>query len=45
MTLNMVEEYHAFLLKHLVSPFSLLINKINSYTYSFDAQVNLATLK
>jgi len=45
MTLEMVEQYHAFLLSHLVSPFSLLINKINSYTYSFDAQVNLATLK
>jgi len=45
MTLDMVEEYHAFLLAHLVSPFSLLINKINSYSYNFDAQINLATLK
>jgi len=45
MTLAMVEQYHEFLLSHLVSPFSLLINKINAYTYDFDAQVNLATLK
>jgi len=45
MTLEMVEQYHKFLLSHLVSPFSLLINKINSYTYNFDAQMNLATLK
>lgn len=45
MTLSMVEQYHDFLLAHLVSPFSLLINKVNNYTYSFDAQVNLATLK
>jgi len=45
MTLAMVEQYHEFLLLHLVSPFSLLINKINSYTYDFDAQKNLATLK
>jgi len=41
----MVEQYHEFLLKHLSAPFSLLINKINSYSYSFAAQLNLATLK
>jgi len=45
MTLDMVEEYHHFLITHLVSPFSLLINKINKYTYEFDAQIKLATLK
>ena len=45
MTLVMVKQYHDFLLSHLVSPFSLLINKVNAYTYDFDAQVNLATLK
>jgi len=44
MTLSMVEQYHEFLLSNLVSPFSLLINKVNNYTYSFDAQLNLATL-
>jgi len=44
MTLAMVEQYHEFLLSSLVSPFYLLINKVNNYTYSFDAQVNLATL-
>ena len=41
---EMVKEYHDFLLSQLTSPFSLLINKINSYTYDFDAQVNIATL-
>ncbi len=41
----MVEQYHEFLLSHLRSPFSLLINKVNSYTYDFDAQLNIATLK
>ena len=45
MTLAMVKQYHEFLLSHLVSPFSLLINKVNGYTYDFDAQVNLATLE
>ncbi len=41
----MVEAYHDFLLSHLHAPFSLLINKINSYTYDFHAQEKLATLK
>ena len=42
---EMVEQYHEFLLSHLRAPFSLLINKINSYTYDFHAQEKLATLK
>ncbi len=41
----MVSEYHDFLLKYLKAPFSLLINKKNSYTYDFYAQLNIATLK
>ena len=45
MDLEMVEHYHEFLLSHLRPPFSLLVNKINSYTYDFDAQLKLATLK
>jgi len=40
----MVEQYHEFLRSILTSPFSLLINKINSYTYDFDAQTELATI-
>ena len=39
-----VDQYHAFLLMHLQSPFSLLINKINPYTYTFSAQLKLANL-
>ncbi len=45
MDMAMVKEYHDFLISNLRHPFSLLINKVNSYTYSFDAQINLATLK
>ncbi len=45
MDLLMVEQYHDFLLKHLIAPFALLINKVNSYTYSFPAQVALADLE
>ena len=45
MDMAMTEEYHQFLLAHLRSPFSLLVNKINSYSYDLDAQKNIATLK
>jgi hypothetical protein len=45
MDVNMVDQYHDFLLTHLRAPFSLLINKVNSYTYDFQAQEKLATLK
>ena len=41
----MVNEYHEFLIAHLHAPFSLLINKINSYSYDFAAQLSLATIK
>ena len=45
MDVSMVEQYHDFLLTHLRAPFSLLINKVNSYSYDFPAQEKLATLK
>ena len=40
----MVGEYHDFLLKEMSHPFAVLINKKNSYTYTFDAQRHLGTL-
>lgn len=43
MNAEMVDAYHDFLLTHLQAPFSLLINKINAYTYDFEAQERLAT--
>lgn len=45
MNISMVEQYHNFLLSHLHAPFSLLVNKVNSYTYDFEAQGKLAALK
>ena len=45
MNLAMVDQYHDFLLTRLDAPFALLINKVNSYSYDFDAQEKLATLK
>lgn len=44
MNREMVEDYHNFLLSNLHIPFSLLINKINTYSYDFHAQEKLATL-
>lgn len=40
----MVDEYHDFLLSNLVAPFSLLINKKHSYSYTFNAQKTIAHL-
>jgi len=45
MDVNMVEQYHNFLLSHLHAPFSLLVNKINAYSYDFPAQEKIASLK
>ena len=45
MDTGMVDQYHVFLLTHLQAPFSLLINKVNSYTYTFEAQEKLAEAK
>ncbi len=36
-----IETYHATLSQTLAPPFCLLINQINSYTYSFEAQQEL----
>ncbi|MFT5880116.1 MAG: hypothetical protein ACI86X_001243 [Moritella sp.] len=41
---DMLNEYHAFLLAHLRAPFSLLVNKVNTYSYDFEAQKKLGTL-
>ena len=44
-TQAMVDQYHDFLLRHLAAPFSLLINKLHSYTYDFSAQKSIANLE
>lgn len=45
MDLAMVDEYHDFLLSHLTAPFSLLVNKVNDYSYSSEAFGKIATLE
>ena len=42
---HLVDAYHDFLLSHLKAPFSLLINKKNSYSYTFEAQKIIANLE
>ncbi len=41
----MVDEYHDALLNSLEAPFSLLVNKKYSYSYTFGAQKIIAHLK
>lgn len=44
MDMSMVGEYHDWLNDHLASPCLLLVNKIHHYTFSFEAQQNIARL-
>lgn len=44
-TTTAVEQFHDFLRAHLRAPFSLLVNKINAYSYTYPAQQRVATLK
>ena len=44
MTLEEVDEYDYFLKCHFNGSFVLLINKINQYTYTFEAQLTIASL-
>ena len=39
-----VDEYHAFLATHLKPPICLLINKLNGYTYTFEAQLKIGDI-
>jgi hypothetical protein len=41
----MVDEYHDFLLTNLTAPFSIIINKKNGYSYTFEAQKVIWNLK
>lgn len=42
--LEMLAEIHEILINHLKSPFSLLINKLNHYALSFEAQQQMSRL-
>lgn len=42
-SLEMLDEYQQFLEKHVVKDFAMLINQINNYTYSFEAQLSVGS--
>lgn len=43
--MDMVREYHEWIQNNLSDPCMLLINKLNSYTYTFEAQKEIASLE
>lgn len=43
MTLEMVEVYHDFIVEHMEGDFGLLINRLNRYSYSFEAQLSVSS--
>ncbi|MDN3652841.1 hypothetical protein QWY77_08700 [Thalassotalea ponticola] len=44
MSLEMCEEYDELLLNIFDRPFGLLINKLNNYSYTFEAKLHIASL-
>ena len=43
LSLEMVEESYQFINEYVTGDFVLLINRINNYTYSYEAQLSLAS--
>ncbi len=44
MTIEMVEEYDDFLTNNFHDNFGILINRINDYSYSYEASISIASL-
>lgn len=45
MNVSMVREYAEFLKSNLVSPYFILVNRLNSYSYTFNAQQLLSEIE
>lgn len=45
MNSSMVNEFYKFMTENLTSPFFLLINKVNDYSYDSETQFNFGTLE
>ena len=43
MTLEMIEECHQFVDSHFKDDFCMLVNRVNNYTYSFEAKLSIAS--
>ena len=44
-TLEMIDEYDQFLSQHFKGDFGLLINRINHYSYTFEAMLSIGSLE
>lgn len=44
LTMDLIQKYHHCLLENFTAPFVILINKKYKYTYTFEAQMNIASL-
>lgn len=42
--IDMLNQYHGWVKTHLKHPCYIMVNKINSYTYTFDVQRKIATI-
>ena len=42
-TLEIVEECHDFIKENVIGDFALLINRINNYTYTYEAQFSIGS--
>jgi len=42
-TLEMIDECHEFVDKYIEGNFSLLVNRINTYSYSYEAKLSIAS--
>lgn len=43
MSLEMIEECHQFINEHFSERFAMLINRVNNYTYSYEAKLSVAS--
>ncbi len=44
LTVDMIDQFQYYFTRSNSDPFGVLINKINQYTYAFDAQIRLSEL-
>ncbi len=42
-TLEMIDEGHEFIEKYIEGDFALLVNRINTYSYSYEAKLSIAS--
>lgn len=43
MDLEMIEECHHFVQTHITDDFGMLVNRVNNYTYSYEAKLSVAS--